>query len=152
MSASAEGPPAEEPPGSSHGGEPDAPFRSASVGRQVMQHHLWHGDLLADAISFAQFRQWLEARLPRVTQTAEGYFTAALVRNRLSRFLRFSGLTRRAAPGHREQDRLRAGAGHAGVHNLPVDAGREQRACPRHLAAPFPLKATLPTRSRWRCS
>jgi hypothetical protein len=38
------------------------------------------GDVLADAAGFAAFRSWLEARLPRVSQTSEGYFTAALVR------------------------------------------------------------------------
>ena len=68
------GPPAEA------SGEADAPFRSACVQQRVRQHYLWHGDLLADVDSFATFRLWLEERLPRVTQTAEGYFTAALVR------------------------------------------------------------------------
>ena len=58
----------------------DASFRSSSLAEKVRQHHLWHGDLLADAQSFATFRAWVEERLPRVTQTAEGYFTAALVR------------------------------------------------------------------------
>jgi hypothetical protein len=58
----------------------DAPFRSPALAQRVAQHHLWHGDLLADGASFAAFRAWLEERLPRVTQTGEGYFTAALVR------------------------------------------------------------------------
>jgi hypothetical protein len=65
---------------------PDAPFRSAAVAEKVRQQHLWHGDLLADGASFGAFRAWLEERLPRVTQTPEGYFTAALVR--CARFLR----------------------------------------------------------------
>ena len=58
----------------------DAPFRSRTLAEKVAAHHLWHGDLLADGPSFATFRAWLEERLPRVTQTGEGYFTAALVR------------------------------------------------------------------------
>jgi hypothetical protein len=77
MSAQA-GSPAEA--GGSLSAEDDAPFRSAAISAKVMQHHLWHGDLLGDADGFASFRAWLEQRLPRVTQTEEGYFTAALVR------------------------------------------------------------------------
>jgi hypothetical protein len=61
--------------------QPDAPFRSRAVAEKVRQQHLWHGDLLADGASFGAFRAWLEERLPRVTQTPEGYFTAALVRS-----------------------------------------------------------------------
>ena len=71
--------------GPSCASEEDAPFRSRAVAEKVRQHPLWHGDLLADPASFAAFRAWLEERLPRVTQTPEGYFTAALVRNSLGR-------------------------------------------------------------------
>jgi hypothetical protein len=82
MSAATVGAPLEAPLcGSSQSSDAeDAPFRSRAVVEKVRQHHLWHGDLLADAASFGAFRAWLEERLPRVTQTPKGYFTAALVR------------------------------------------------------------------------
>ena len=38
--------------------EEDAPFRSRALAEKVRQHHLWHGDLLADPASFAAFRAW----------------------------------------------------------------------------------------------
>lgn len=75
------GSPRSEEGGASLSPDADAPFRSAAVAEKLRQHHLWHGDLLAGGGAFAPFRAWLEARLPAVTQTTAGYFTAALVRH-----------------------------------------------------------------------
>jgi hypothetical protein len=79
VSPLASGSPRSPPAEASHGDE-DAPFRSPALSAKVREHYLWHGDLLAGRESFSSFRAWLEERLPRVTQTPEGYFTAALVR------------------------------------------------------------------------
>ena len=88
----------------------DAPFRSPALAQRVAQHHLWHGDLLADGASFAAFRAWLEERLPRVTQTGEGYFTAALVRGLQGGAPRFLVATRRGRCAPRCAPRRRCDA------------------------------------------
>ena len=67
-------------PGASRLEHSDAAFQSRAVAEKVQECNVQHGDLLADAAAFGDFRAWLEDRLPRVVQTSEGYFTAALVR------------------------------------------------------------------------
>jgi hypothetical protein len=67
-------------PGASRLEDRDAAFQSRVVAEKVQECNVQHGDLLADGAAFGDFRAWVEDRLPRVVQTSEGYFTAALVR------------------------------------------------------------------------
>ena len=107
-------------PGASRLEDRDAAFQSRAVAEKVQECNVQHGDLLADAAAFGDFRAWVEDRLPRVVQTSEGYFTAALVRP-LPRVLEAQ-----AAPGQ---------AGRVWVGTLSVRAVRKGRLAARSFCA-----------------
>ena len=47
------------------GSNEDAAFHSRAVQAAVRHHQLWQGDLLSNADTFADFRRWVEDRLPQ---------------------------------------------------------------------------------------
>ena len=107
----------------------DAPFRSKAIAAQIEKA----GDIFESVENWNKVKAWLEERLPKVTQTKEGYFSASLVRAGVGwlrgatdaahpRCFLFPG--RRLLRGRRRGARPR----HAGVRHLPVDARRVERA------------------------
>ena len=56
--------------GALDGSNEDAAFRSRAVQAAVRHHQLWQGDLLSNAETFAEFRRWVEDRLPQARAQA----------------------------------------------------------------------------------